>query len=298
MPAVIDLCLSGMGALDGGRVELRHLRAFEAVARLKSFTHAADELSITQPALSRTVQQLEDALGVTLLDRSSRHVETTQAGRTFLDHVERALAELELGFGAVRRQASIRLGFSWLLPDPWAQDTVASFERATGTSVRLIRTDDALTAVQQGKVDVAVVRGRVASTAVRAVHLFNESRVAVCSVHSALAELPELAWAEVPRWPLVVNTASGTTGPWSWPAGEGPEKIVETTNFDEWIESVAADRGIGVIPDVAVRRNVHPGVRFIALRGAPESPVSLAFLPRARNAVLRRFVEAALKSAQ
>ncbi|ORV85660.1 LysR family transcriptional regulator [Mycobacterium interjectum] len=287
-----------MGALDGGRVELRHLRAFEAVARLKSFTHAADELSITQPALSRTVQQLEDALGVTLLDRSSRHVETTQAGRTFLDHVERALAELELGFGAVRRQASIRLGFSWLLPDPWAQDTVASFERATGTSVRLIRTDDALTAVQQGKVDVAVVRGRVASTAVRAVHLFNESRVAVCSVHSALAELPELAWAEVPRWPLVVNTASGTTGPWSWPAGEGPEKIVETTNFDEWIESVAADRGIGVIPDVAVRRNVHPGVRFIALRGAPESPVSLAFLPRARNAVLRRFVEAALKSAQ
>jgi hypothetical protein len=40
-----------------------------------------------------------------------------------------------------------------------------------------------------------------------------------------------------------------------------------------------------------------PGVRFIALRGAPESPVVLAFLPRARNAVLRRFVEAAVTSA-
>lgn len=287
-----------MGALDGGRVELRHLRAFEAVARLKSFTQAADEISITQPALSRTIQQLEDALGVALLDRSSRHVETTQAGRAFLDHVERALAELERGFGAVRRQASVRLGFSWLLPDPWAQDTVASFERATGTEVTLIRTDDALTAVRQGKVDVAVVRGQLTSTAVRVVHLFNESRVAVCAVHSALADRAELDWAEVPRWPLVVNTASGTTGPWSWPAGEGPETIVETTNFDEWIESVAADRGIGVIPDVAVRRNIHPGVRFIALRGAPQSPVSLAFLPRARNAVLRRFVEAALESAR
>lgn len=286
-----------MGALDPGRVELRHLRVFEAVARLKSFTHAADELAITQPALSRTIRQLEDALGVTLLDRSSRHVETTPAGRTFLDHVERVLAELERGFGAVRRQASIRLGFSWLLPDPWAQDTVARFERATGTTVRLIRTDDALAAVQQGKVDAAVVRGHVASTAVRVVHLFNESRVAVCSVHSALADRPELDWAEVPRWRLVVNTASGTTGPWSWPEGAGPETIVETTNFDEWIESVAADRGIGVIPDVAVRRNIHPGVRFIALRGAPESPVALAFLPRARNAVLRRFVEAAVESA-
>ena len=286
-----------MGGLDSGRVELRHLRVFEAVARLKSFTQAVDELSITQPALSRTIQQLEDALGVTLLDRSSRHVETTRAGRTFLDHVERVLAELERGFGAVRRQASVRLGFSWLLPDPWAQDTVARFERATGTTVSLVRTDDALGAVQQGKVDIAVVRGRVTSSAVRIVHLFNESRVAVCSVHSRLADTSEMDWADVPRWPLVVNTASGTTGPWSWPAGAGPETVVETTNFDEWIESVATDRGIGVIPDVAVRRNIHPGVRFIALRGAPESPVALAFLPRAHNAVLRRFVEAAVECA-
>lgn len=286
-----------MGVLDGGRVELRHLRAFEAVARLQSFTRAADELAITQPALSRTIQQLEDALGVTLLDRSSRHVEMTPAGRTFFDHVERVLAELERGADAVRRQASIRLGFSWLLPDPWAQDTVARFERATGTTVSLIRTDDALAAVQQGRVNIAVVRGQVTSTAVRVVHLFNESRVAVCSVHSRLARRSELDWAQVPQWPLVVNVSSGTTGPWSWPPGEGPQTVVETSNFDEWIESVAADRGIGVIPDVAVRRNIHPGVRFIPLNGAPQSEVSLAFLPRARNAELRRFVEAAVASA-
>lgn len=283
-----------MAGWASNRVELRHLRAFEAVARLRSFTLAAAELGITQPALSRTIRQLEDAVGMTLLDRSSRHVEATAAGRTFLDHVERVLTELERGFGAVRRQASIRLGFSWLLPDPWAQHTVARFEQDTGTTVNLVRTDDALAAVQQGKVDIAVVRGQVESTAVRVVHLFDEARVAVCSLHCRLAEQTELDWAEIPGWPLVVNTTSGTTGPWSWPAGEGPETTVETTNFDEWIESVAADRGIGVIPDVAVRRNIHPGVRFIALRGAPPSPVSLAFLPRARNATLRRFIEAAV----
>ena len=283
-----------MNGLAGNRVELRHLRVFEAVARLKSFTRAADELSITQPALSRTIQQLEDALGVALLDRSSRHVETTKAGQEFLDHVERVLAELERGLAAVHRQASIRLGFSWLLPDPWAQDTVARFERATRTKVSLVRTDDALAAVQQGKVDIAVVRGQVASTAVQVVHLFNERRVAVCSVNSRLAERSELDWADVPQWPLVVNVASGTTGPWSWPEGEGPKNVVETANFDEWLESVAADRGIGVIPDVAVRRNIHPGVKFVALRGAPQSPVVLVSLPRVRNAVQRRFIEAAV----
>ena len=298
MPVVKHLCLSGMSASDSSRVEFRHLRAFEAVARLKSFTQAAGELVITQPALTRTIQQLEDALGATLLDRSSRHVEVTAGGRAFLDHAQRILAELERGIGAVRRQATIRLGFSWLLPDPWAQDTVARFEKATGITVNLVRTDDALEAVRQGKVDVALVRGHDASTSVRVVHLFNESRVAACSVHSRLADKSEVDWADVPRWPLVVNIASGTTGPWSWPAGAGPKTVVETGNFDEWIESVAADRGIGVIPDVAVRRNIHPGVRFIALRDAPPSPVVLAFLPRAHNAALRRFVEAAVQVAQ
>lgn len=287
-----------MNAVDNSRVELRHLRAFEAVARRKSFTHAAAELVITQPALTRTIQQLEDALGVTLLDRSSRHVEVTAGGRAFLDYVERILAELEGGIDALRRQATIRLGFSWLLPDPWAQQTVARFEQATAINVHLTRTDDALEAVRQGKVDVAVVRGHNTSASVRVVHLFNESRVAVCSVRCSLADRSELDWADVPQWPLVVNVASGTTGPWSWPAGAGPKTIVETRNFDEWIESVAADRGIGVIPDVAVRRNIHPGVRFVALRGAPPSPVMLAFLPRAHNAALRRFVEAATETAQ
>jgi DNA-binding transcriptional LysR family regulator len=298
MPVVKHLCLSGMSLPDSSRVEFRHLRAFEAVARLKSFTQASGELRITQPALTRTIQQLEDALGATLLDRSSRHVEVTAGGRAFLDYAQRLLAELDRGIGAVRRQATIRLGFSWLLPDPWAQDTVARFERATGITVNLVRTDDALEAVRQGKVDVAVVRGHDASASVRVVHLFNESRVAVCSVHSRLADKSEMDWADVPRWPLVVNIASGTTGPWSWPAGTGPKTVVETGNFDEWIESVAADRGIGVIPDVAVRRNIHPGVRFIALRDAPPSPVALAFLPRAHNAALRRFVEAAAQAAQ
>ena len=109
--------------------------------------------------------------------------------------------------------------------------------------------------------------------------------------------MSELDWDEVPAWPLVVNTVSGTTGPWSWPAGQGPARIVETGNFDEWLESVAADRGIGVVPDVAMRRNIHSAVRFIPLVNAPSSPVWLAFLPRVREALIRQFAEAAIAAA-
>jgi DNA-binding transcriptional LysR family regulator len=275
-------------------VELRHLRAFVAVARHQSFTHAATELTITQPALSRTIRQLESAVRVTLLDRSSRHVELTSVGELFLGQVERVLGELDRAFAAVRQQISIRLGFSWLLPDPWAQNAVTRFERTTGSTVNLVRSDDPLAAVQQSKIDVALVRGRVRSSTVRIVHLFDEPRVAVCSNRSALAGQKQLDWHDIPNWQLVVNIVSGTTGPWSWPAGQGPKTIVETTNFDEWIESVAADRGIGVVPEVAMRRNIHSAVTFLPVVNAPPIPVSLAFLPNVQEALMRQFVEAAL----
>jgi DNA-binding transcriptional LysR family regulator len=129
------------------------------------------------------------------------------------------------------------------------------------------------------------------------IRLFDETRVAACSERSPLASYPELDWSDVPAWPLVVNTVSGTTGPWSWPDGAGPREIVETANYDEWLETVAANRGIGVCPETAMRRNGHPAVRFIPLAHAPPSPVSLAFIPRDQQSLTRTFIEAAVAAA-
>jgi DNA-binding transcriptional LysR family regulator len=279
-------------------VELRHFRAFAAVARERSFTGAAERLLITQPALTRTIQQLEAALQVRLVDRTSRHVELTEAGADFLEHADRVLGAVEQALAAARQQATVRLGFSWLMPDPWAQDTMAGFARATGHPVRPVRCDDPLASLQQGSIDVALIRGEPhAPPGVSVIRLFDEARVAACSERSPLASYPELDWSDVPAWPLVVNTVSGTTGPWSWPDGTGPREIVETANYDEWLETVAANRGIGVCPETAMRRNGHPAVRFIPLTRAPPSPVSLAFNPRDQQSLTRAFIEAAVAAA-
>lgn len=280
-------------------VEVRHLRAFTAVATSRSFTRAAEQLFITQPALTRTIRQLESLLGGALIDRNTHPISLTPAGEEFLPYASQVLSHLDIGVGVIRGHASIRLGFSWLLPDPWAQHAVASFESETGSSVALIRCDDPLSAIDEAKVDVALVRGNVPGTRpVRVVHLFDETRVAVCSVSSGLADREELDWNDAPEWTLVVNTVSGTTGPWSWPAGAGPRRVVPTSNFDEWLESVAADRGIGIVPDVAQRRSIHPAVRFIPMRNAPPSPVFLAFRPGTRRPLLRRFIQAAVAAVE
>ncbi|MFD7205772.1 LysR family transcriptional regulator [Streptomyces sp. NPDC059893] len=299
------------GPSSASGIELRHLRAFAAVARRRSFTQAAEELLITQPALSRTVAQLETNLGVRLLDRSSRGVALTDTGATFLLHVERTLAAFDAALAAARHELALRLGFSWLLPDPWAQQAIAHFERECGAQVELVRCDDPLDALDRQSVDVALVRGsRPVTDGVRTVHLYDEQRVAVRAREQAAGSGREtsaspapaadaLRWQDAHEWTLVVNTASGTTGPWCWPNGDGPHRYVETANFDEWLESVAAGRGLGIVPDVAERRIHHPALRFVPLTGAPPSPVRLAYHPEAGtgSALLRRFLDTALEAA-
>jgi len=57
--------------------------------------------------------------------------------------------------------------------------------------------------------------------------------------------------------------------------------------------SVAADRGVGVVPELAMRHDIHPAVRFIPLGHAPTSPVSPVFFPHVRESLLRQSVDSA-----
>ena len=73
---------------------LRELEAFLGVARLGNFTRAARSLNMSQPALTVRIRHLEEALGVRLLDRTTRSVTLTQIGLQFLPVVERVIAEI------------------------------------------------------------------------------------------------------------------------------------------------------------------------------------------------------------
>ena len=75
--------------------DLRHIRAFLALARAGSFTRAAVELHVSQPTLTVQIQQLEIEVGVKLFDRNKRHVALTQAGRDLLIPLERILIDVE-----------------------------------------------------------------------------------------------------------------------------------------------------------------------------------------------------------
>ena len=88
-------------------MDFRHLKYFVAVAQERSFTRAAERLYISQPPLSRQIQQLEEELGLKLLDREARPLALTEAGRFFHGRAVRMLEQLDETIAMTRRLSQV-----------------------------------------------------------------------------------------------------------------------------------------------------------------------------------------------
>ncbi|WP_306322380.1 MULTISPECIES: LysR family transcriptional regulator [unclassified Streptomyces] len=279
-------------AVDG--VELRHLRGFLALADELNFTHAADRLGVGQPALTRSLRALESALGVRLLERTTRRVTLTDAGRRLRDDLAPLITRVDATLRAAANNgpALLRLGFTALLPEACARLN-AEFEAATGAGIRLVRRDAALAGLTSGACDIAVVRGELPpGAAVRSRVLLHEPRTAVVARGSAeLAGRRVVDWADLADLPLVVNTVTGTTHPDLWPATRRPRLACTADNLDEWLEAVAAGHGVGVAPAPVTRRHAHPGLRHVRLKNAPPVAVHLAIPARDAHPLAERYFD-------
>lgn len=101
-------------------IELRHLRYFLAVVEHMHFGHAAEQLHISQPPVSRAIRQLEDELDVQLLERGQGGVSTTDAGKVFAEQAREIVARMDLAIAEARRAggvaSTLRVGSLDILP--------------------------------------------------------------------------------------------------------------------------------------------------------------------------------------
>ncbi|MFD6159214.1 LysR family transcriptional regulator [Nocardia sp. NPDC060256] len=270
-------------------IELRHLRAYVALCEESNYTRAAVRLHLSQPALTRTIQQLERQIEGRLIERTSRRFELTEEGAELLVHARRILADVDTVTAQLRSRAAVEVGFAWLLPTPWLAATRRRYE-ALGGRVTLRRIDDPLAALDARSIDIALYRGETPLPGhLESRMIATEQRILAVAANSPLATATDLRWADLAGYPLVVNVVSGTTHAESWDQRDPNRPLITCRNFEEWIELVAANRGIGGAPALARTRAPHPGVVYLDIPDAPPTHVYLAWQTTPSRA-LQRFL--------
>ena len=142
----------------------RQLRAFLALAEQRSFTRAAEQCHLSQPAFSALIRSLEDALGARLFDRDTRSVQVTPEGRLLEDAARRLLSDVDsllanLNDHVQRRKGRVSVAALPSLAAGWLPQLFAEFRRLyPGIALNLIDTlsDNCLELVRAGKVDFAL----------------------------------------------------------------------------------------------------------------------------------------------
>ena len=251
---------------------LNGLRAFEAAARHLSFTRAADELNVTQTAISHLIRRLEEQLNVRLFVRRNRALELTREAQDYLPAIRTAFEDLRRATARLRRSdrdGALTVSTTASLAAKWLVTRVAGFQDAhPGIEVR-ISTSSHLVDFEREEVDVAVRYGFGSWPGLRANWLMAEDMFPVCSPALLTGDNPLRTPEDLEHHTLL--HASASREDWQlWLTAAGlPVSIAARRGltFDQsFMTSQAAVEGLGVAmgrarlveADVAAGRLVVP----------------------------------------
>jgi LysR family transcriptional regulator, pca operon transcriptional activator len=151
------------------RVKFRHLQTFVEVARQKSVMKAAGLLNVSQPAVTKTIRELEDILGVAVLERDGRGIRLTRYGEVFLRHAGAALTALRQGIDSVSQERAgggppIRIGALPTVSSRIMPAAISLFlNEDTGSHVKVVTGENAVLLEQLRVGDLDLVVGRLAA---------------------------------------------------------------------------------------------------------------------------------------
>ncbi len=192
-------------------VTIKQLRAFVAVAETGSFTRAADRLFVTQSALSVNIRELEYEVGLKLLDRTTRMVVLTPAGREFLKSATRVLSDLECAIGdarevVARQQGQVILGVPPLAAATFIPDMIVKLKAAhpeIAVILRDLRPDEIAASAATGEIDFGLGQFDQTSEPLRRTMVARQPFTVVCMPEHPLAALPIVTWSDLPGLPLI-----------------------------------------------------------------------------------------------
>jgi DNA-binding transcriptional LysR family regulator len=273
------------------------------VAEELHFGRAAERLHIAQPSLSHQIRRLEQQLGVTLLNRTSRRVELTAAGRA-LEREGRALLALSQRAIRVTRAAgadSLIVGFYGSAAGALLPRVLAQFgERHPGAEVSvrellLGRIDDVLA----GAVDVAFTRLVPGQAEVELEVIAREPRLVALPAGHPLSDRRSVTFGDLREESFITNPVLEAPGP---PArwlneqsrhGLPGREAARATSVQEVLTLVASGRAISLVPASVADQYPRDDVRYVEVEGADPAVVSLAWRPGGLRPAVEAFIATA-----
>ncbi|MDE2333558.1 MAG: LysR family transcriptional regulator [Rhodospirillales bacterium] len=249
-------------------MDIRQLRYFLRVAELRSFTRAADELHVAQPALSRQVKLLEEELGLCLMHRHGRGVMLTEAGTELLTRsahlvnaFDRLVIDMQRRAGAAER-GSLTLGVPISLTRRITMPILARCRTdLPSVTLRVVEGHSELVAdwLSSGKVDLAILFGDHPRRGIAAEPIGTEEVHAIVGAHSAWAQRKNVTAAELAGMTLALPRRSHSTWMMLDAAGIRPQHVIEADTLLEMLQAVYDGAGATLLAPSTVADEIAAG---------------------------------------
>ncbi|WP_453934146.1 LysR family transcriptional regulator [Acidovorax temperans] len=249
----------------------RQLDAFAALAEHRSFTRAAVQCHLSQPAFSALIKALEEELGARLFDRSTRHVDLTPEGVNFLESAHRIRAEMRAAVAALRDAVTLQRGrvAVALLPSlaaGWLPQVLASYQQAhPGIAVDIadVLSEPCIDRVASGTADFALAAIRADTPALQAEPFCSDGFHLVCPEQHPLARRRKpLAVADLAGYPFIHLARHSSVRQYLEAAfrPQAMRTLMEVEQLATVTGMVRAGLGISVVPALTLFHFQQPGV--------------------------------------
>jgi LysR family hydrogen peroxide-inducible transcriptional activator len=244
-------------------LDIQSLEQFVVLARTKNFTRAGEELNLSQSALSRAIQKLEDQLGQPLFERKPREVVLTDLGELLLERAKKILKLVEDTFSELSeagRRGRVRLGAIPTIAPYFLPSLLGSFaEKHPDISVIVQEdtTESLIKSCSHGDIDLAIVALPIIAKYLEVEPLFTEELLLVLPAGHPLAAEESIAVASVDGYPFVMlneaHCLSENISSFCRRQSVQPVTIERTSQLTTVQELVALDHGVSIVPEMARR---------------------------------------------
>ena len=244
---------------------LNQLRYFQAVARLQNFRAAAEQLYISQPSLSRSIDALEQELGVVLFEKAGRGIALTGSGRLLLEYANRIIEECDIAVYKMKELSAsggrIDIGYVFPLANYYIPHKVRSFLDIPGNEHVTFgftqnRTSSIIRDIKNGKLDVGFCAYSENEEELEFVPILKQEMVIITSLEHPLADKDELSINELTNYPVIgydrISGLGGYTNRLYKNLGIKPEILCECSDENSIQALVREQFGIALVAKVDI----------------------------------------------